>query len=70
MEMMRRLGEEGLFTSLDFSTYDWARNAPMKSDLYDFEAGRWEFEWSTPAKVYPEADGGAFGEGPGRQDRP
>ena len=54
-EMMRRLGEEGLFTSLEFSNYDWARNAPMKSDFYDFEAGRWEFEWSTPAKVYPEA---------------
>jgi DNA-binding Lrp family transcriptional regulator len=54
IEMMRRLGEEGLFTSLEFSTYDWARNAPMKSDLYDFEAGRWEFEWSLPAKVYPE----------------
>ena len=55
IEMMRRLGEEGLFTSLEFSTYDWARNAPMKSDLYDFEAGRWEFEWSSPAKVYPDA---------------
>jgi DNA-binding Lrp family transcriptional regulator len=52
--MMRRLGEEGLFTSLEFSTYDSARNAPMKSDLYDFDAGRWDFEWSTPAKVYPE----------------
>jgi DNA-binding Lrp family transcriptional regulator len=55
LEMMRRLGEDGLFTSLDYSTYDWARNAPMKSDLYDFEAGRWEFEWSVPAKVYPQA---------------
>ena len=55
IEMMRRLGDQGLFTSLEFSTYDWARNVPMKSDLYDFEAGRWEFEWSVPAKVYPEA---------------
>ena len=54
IEMMRRLGEQGLFTSLEFSTFDRARNAPMKSDLYDFDAGRWEFEWSTPAKVYPE----------------
>jgi hypothetical protein len=26
----------------------------MKSSLYDFDAGRWEFEWSAPAKVYPE----------------
>jgi len=55
IETMRHLGDEGLFTSLELSTFDWARNAPMKSDLYDFEAGRWEFEWSTPAKVYPEA---------------
>jgi len=55
IETMRRLGEEGLFTTLEFSTYDWARNAPMKSDLYDFEEGRWEFEWSSQAKVYPEA---------------
>ena len=54
MEMMRRIGDEGLFTVLEFATYDWSRNAPMKSDLYDFEEGRWEFEWSTPAKVYPE----------------
>ncbi len=54
IETMRRLGEEGLFTSVEFSTYDWVRNAPMKSDLYDFEEGRWEFEWSTQAKVYPE----------------
>jgi hypothetical protein len=52
IEMMRRLKEIGLFSALEFSTYDWARNAPMKSELYDFEAGRWEFEWSTPAKVY------------------
>jgi hypothetical protein len=54
MEMMRGLGAQGLFTSLEFSTYDSARNAPMKSDLYDFEEGRWEFEWSAPTKVYPE----------------
>jgi len=58
IEMMRRLAADGLFTSLEFSTYDWARNAPMKSDLYDFEAGRWEFEWSGQAKVYPEATEG------------
>jgi DNA-binding Lrp family transcriptional regulator len=54
-EMLHRLGEEGLFAAVDFCSFDWARNAPMKSELYDFEAGRWEFEWSTPAKVYPEA---------------
>ncbi len=58
IEMMRRLQEQGLFSSLEFSTYEWARNAPMKSDLYNFEEGRWEFEWSAPTKVYPEATQG------------
>ena len=53
VEMMLRLKETGLFSVLEFSTYDWARNPPMKSELYDFEAGRWEFEWSAPVKVYP-----------------
>lgn len=55
IEMMRRLEEDGLFTAVEFTTYDWARNAPMKSELYDFEEGRWEYEWGVPAKVYPEA---------------
>ncbi|MDG6978730.1 MAG: AsnC family protein [Nitrososphaerota archaeon] len=55
IEMMRRLQDAGLFASLEFATFDWCRNAAMKSDYYDFEGGRWEFEWSVPAKVYPEA---------------
>lgn len=54
IEMMRRLEEDGLFTAVEFTTYDWARNAPMKADLYDFEEGRWEYEWGVAAKVYPE----------------
>jgi DNA-binding Lrp family transcriptional regulator len=53
IEMMRLLGQKGLFTSLEFSTYEWSRNPPMKAELYDFDAGRWEFEWSAPVKVYP-----------------
>jgi DNA-binding Lrp family transcriptional regulator len=53
MDMMRGLREQGLFTTIEFSTYDSARNPPMKSELYDFEAGGWDFEWSPQAKVYP-----------------
>jgi hypothetical protein len=53
IELMHRLKDLGLFSSLELSSYDWARNATMKSELYNFEAGRWEFEWSAPAKVYP-----------------
>ncbi|HUI01859.1 MAG TPA: hypothetical protein VLX56_09560 [Nitrososphaerales archaeon] len=54
IEMMQQLREEGLFTALDFSTYDWTRNAPMKTELYDFEAGQWEYGWGAAPKVYPE----------------
>lgn len=63
-EVLHRLGEEGLFAAVDFCAFDWARNAPMKSELYDFEAARWEFEWSTPAKVYPEAIEGPSAKAP------
>ena len=53
MSMMSRLKDLGLFTSLEFSTYDWSRNPPMKSEFYDFDGERWDFEWSLPTKVYP-----------------
>jgi hypothetical protein len=26
----------------------------MKSELYNFDAEQWDFEWSSPTKVYPE----------------
>jgi DNA-binding Lrp family transcriptional regulator len=55
ISMMSRLKDLGLFTNLEFSTYDWSRNPPMKSEFYDFDGERWDFEWSLPAKVYPGA---------------
>jgi DNA-binding Lrp family transcriptional regulator len=55
MSMMSRLKDLGLFTSLELSTYDWSRNPPMKSEFYDFDGERWDFEWSLPTKVYPGA---------------
>ena len=55
IEMMRKLGDSGVFKSLDFSVYDSARNAPMKSSMFDFEEGKWDYAWSAQSKVYPEA---------------
>jgi DNA-binding Lrp family transcriptional regulator len=64
IEMMRRLKEDGLFTAVEFTTYDWARSPPMKSELYDFEAGQWEYEWGVRAKVYPEVIQGPSSKAP------
>ncbi|MGD0396529.1 MAG: hypothetical protein ABSB26_06425 [Nitrososphaerales archaeon] len=43
------LGEmkaKGMFSRLDIVDFDWARVAPMKSEFYDFDTGRWDFDWT------------------------
>ena len=42
---LRTLGERGLFSRLEVIDYDWFRNASMKADYYDFDTGRWDFDW-------------------------
>jgi hypothetical protein len=39
------LKEKGLFSKLEILDYDWARVVPMKPDNYDFDTGRWDFDW-------------------------
>jgi uncharacterized protein YukE len=39
------LKEKGMFTSLEILEFDWLRNAPMKPEFYDFDTGRWDFDW-------------------------
>jgi DNA-binding Lrp family transcriptional regulator len=39
------LKEKGLFSRLEIFEFDWHRNAPMKAEYYDFDTGRWDFEW-------------------------
>jgi hypothetical protein len=40
-----QLKEKGLFSRLEILEYDWHRNAPMKAEYYDFDTGRWDFNW-------------------------
>jgi hypothetical protein len=40
-----RLKEKGLFSRLEILEFDWHRNVPMKSEFYDFDTGRWDFDW-------------------------
>ncbi len=37
--------ENGLFSKLEILEFDWHRNAPMKAEYYDFDTGRWDFNW-------------------------
>ncbi len=38
--------QKGMFTKLEILDFDWIRIAPMKPEFYDFDTGRWDFDWS------------------------
>ncbi len=39
------LKEKGLFSSMEILEFDWHRNVGMKAEFYDFDTGRWDFDW-------------------------
>ncbi|MGD1055631.1 MAG: hypothetical protein ABR867_06085 [Nitrososphaerales archaeon] len=43
------LKEKGMLSRLDIVDFDWIRFAPMKSEFYDFDTGRWDFDWTAKA---------------------
>ena len=48
-ELRRFLGilrERGMFASLAMYEFDWVRTAAMRAEFYDFDTGRWDFDWS------------------------
>jgi hypothetical protein len=54
-EFLQALKERGMFAKLEIFEFDWARIVPMKPDYYDFDTGRWDFEWQNPAPQDYEA---------------
>ena len=44
------LERRGIFKSMEFRVFQWFRNPPMKTSMYDFDEGVWDFDWSTDAK--------------------
>lgn len=50
IDLMKRLKDQGIFTSVDFYTFDWFRNVPMRAEYYDFEHGVWEYDWAKPVE--------------------
>ena len=43
-----KLKEMGLFATLELYPFEQFRNIPMRADAYDFDTGRWDFDWSMP----------------------
>ncbi len=43
------LERKGMFSKLEILEFEWYRNAPMKPEFYDFDTGRWDFEWQNPS---------------------
>jgi DNA-binding Lrp family transcriptional regulator len=50
-ELFASLESRGIFRSLEFHTFQWFRNPPMKTTMYDFDEGAWDFDWSTENKL-------------------
>ena len=61
------LKEKGMFTRLDVLEFEWVRVAPMKAEYYDFDTGRWDFDWQNrPPQDFQSAS--AVTSGPAKFD--
>jgi len=47
---MRTLEARGLFRCVKTLAFDWFRIVPMHAKYYDFDTGRWDFDWSNLLK--------------------
>ena len=56
VSFMSRLKEKGLFSTLEVYPFDLFRNVPMRADAYDFDTGRWDFDWSAPMQPAGDED--------------
>jgi hypothetical protein len=45
-DLISKLQEKGLFNKVDLYRCPWFRNIPMRTEFYDFNTGRWDFDWS------------------------
>lgn len=53
--LMYKLKAKGLFTSVEVVPFEWFRTVPMRTEYYDFDTGRWDFDWSNLQKQSDDA---------------
>ncbi|MDG6990652.1 MAG: Lrp/AsnC family transcriptional regulator [Nitrososphaerota archaeon] len=56
VSFVNQLKELGLFVSLEIYPFDLFRTVPMRAEAYDFDTGRWDFDWSTPMQPHAVTD--------------
>ena len=44
-DFLNQLKMKGMFSQLEVLEFDWSRTVPMKAEFYDFDTGRWDFDW-------------------------
>lgn len=53
MDFMTGLRRIGVFKSVENILLDWVRNVPMRAEYFDFETGRWTFDWGMRTMTEP-----------------
>ena len=46
---LRDLQSKGMLDRVQLMDFDWLRHSPMRAEAYNFDTGRWEFDWSDPS---------------------
>ena len=46
-KFFERLKGKGMFSRLEVLEFRWIDMPPMKADCYDFNTGRWDYDWSS-----------------------
>jgi hypothetical protein len=52
---MTKLKDKGIFARLETIPFDWFRVIPMQTELYNFDTGIWDYDWSSPRGAGKEA---------------
>ena len=47
--LLQKLQDTGIFRIVESGSLDWVRVTPMKARYFDFNKGRWDFDWSAMA---------------------
>lgn len=57
---LNHLRDKGMFSRFELFEFDWLRNVPMRAEFYDFDTGRWDYDWAVRAT----GDSGVNGRAP------
>ena len=47
VRFIQALKQRGLFSSVLTASFEWTRVIPMRSEVYDFENGVWQYDWAS-----------------------